>query len=183
MGTHEREREKCVTSRRQAMRTIAISGLAAAVPLGAAALGDETSPDAELIRLGAEFDRLYSEWLPLWRRWSDFESVTRTEALAFAGKATSVWERYCQVSNANGCAEATAANDAASDKVTEVAGRIRQLPARGIHGLYVKARVVLFESFATGSHDSVADEDMDWEVLCYVQFLREIASLAGEARV
>ncbi|MBS9478656.1 hypothetical protein [Ancylobacter radicis] len=186
MGTHDREREKCIPSRREALRTIGLGTMAAAVPAGALALAGEPHPDAELIRLGAEFDRLHATWLPLWRRWTEIELATRAMAERLsAGHGEAGWylyKHYRTASAANGLDASMEAADAVLRQMRDLAEKIHAIPAQGLAGLYVKARVVLHESVPTCEWYGVADNDMDWDVLVFIRFVREMAALAGEAR-
>lgn len=182
MSTHVRERESHIPSRREALRTVGFSGLAAAIPVTAVALAAEPQPDAALIHLGAEFDQLHRAWLPLWRRWVDLEVAAREAAGNFAGDQKGWYERYCSAAAGNGCIEAGEANDAAVERLRIVVDKIQATPAQTFAGLHAKARVVLYESFDASGHIGVPDADMDWDVLCFVRLVREIATLAGEAR-
>lgn len=62
MGTHERERENHVPSRRQALRTIGISSLVAAVPVTAVALA--VSPQERIARAVREIESALAELYP-----------------------------------------------------------------------------------------------------------------------
>lgn len=183
MGTHVRERKSYVPSRRETLCKIGLGAVAATLPVSLVALAGAPYPDAELISLGEEFDRLHSAWLPVWRHWTHLDVQAREAAKEIDKEMGREWyEVYRALCETSGCNAAAAANDAANDEMAIVAGRIRAIPPRTMAGLYVKARVLLTDCFAPASYSGVADDDMDWDVLCYVQLLREIASLAGEVR-
>lgn len=179
MGTHVREQESHIPSRRATLRAIGFSGLAAALPITAAALAAEPPSHAELVRLGAEFDRLHAAMLPAWWAWREAGKRCR-DILDADGPLT--LDGYKAARRDSGLDETGEVLEEAQHPLDAIVGRIRELPAGGLAGLAVKSRVVLYESFSPHQYDRVADADMDWDVFCYVRFMREIAALAGEAR-
>lgn len=179
MGTHVRERESHIPSRRQALRTIGFTGLAAAVPATVIAGAGELHADAEIVMLGEEFDRLRATWAPLHK--AHWDAWRRCRSILEAADDTGDDAFYSAVHESRVDETADAA-DAAQKPLDALSAKIRGMPAKSLQGLSVKARVVLYESFGLASHDGVADHDMDWNVLCYVRFMREIAALAGEVR-
>lgn len=179
MGTHVRERESHIPSRRQTLRAIGFSGLAAAIPVTVIAGAGELHPDVEIVALGKEFDRLHAAWVPLhkahWDAWRRCRSIL--EAADDTGD-----EAFYSAVRQSRVDETAAAADAAQKPLDALSAKIRDMPAMSLRGLSVKARVVLHEVFCPGSYDGVADDDMNWDALCYVRFMREIAALAGEVR-
>ncbi|MFI0849248.1 hypothetical protein [Mesorhizobium sp. IMUNJ 23232] len=66
-------------TRRAMLSSTPALAVAVATPAAAVCINAPLDPDAELVRLGAEFDRQYEAWKPNWRqmhamgeKWQDF---------------------------------------------------------------------------------------------------------------
>lgn len=182
MHMHSSERESYVPGRRNALRAMGIGSVAlATVPIAMLSSATDVHADAGLVRLGEEFDRLRASWLTLWRESCQASGRCR-EILEGLNLPLSI-EAYHEACRDSGLEAADDQSCAVLDVMRAVGDQIRATPATTFDGLHVKARVVLHESFNPSSLDGVTDIDMDWDALCYVEFMREIAALAGEIRV
>ncbi len=179
MGTHVREQESYVPSRRQALRAIGVGGLVATLPADGMALAGKLHPDAELIRLDAEFDRLHAAALP-WRRAAREAWARCRDILDAQGGVTSKdsWQAACLEC---GIYEIDGPLEAAEAAVEEVTAVIRSIPARTITGISVKARVV-FEEVFSGYVEGGSGHISEIDVRTYVDFMGEIDALVGEVR-
>lgn len=179
MGTHVRERESHVPSRRDALRTIGISGLVAAAPISAVALAGEPHPDAELVRLGAEFERAHADATALRRAYR--EAWDRCRGILDAGGDRLTMDSWRGACRESGISEIDDALDDANAAIEALAGEIRRIPARTIAGISVKARVV-FEEVFSGYQEGGPGYLTEGDVRCYAEFMHEIAALARELR-
>ncbi len=81
-----------------------------------------------------------------------------------------------------GLEAAATAIDAAFLSCEEVAEQIRATPATTITGLIVKVRALAFGAHVD-EREMLGDEDnMDWEPLCFLRFIRELEQMAAEGR-
>ena len=113
-------------NRRQA---IAGAGAAGALAITGPALASVPKSDAELIRLGVEFERLYAEWLPVLKEWQRLHEVAYE-----AWRAKNIpldTEALFAIQDETGSTAASYKNDAALDSLEAVAKKIRELPASG----------------------------------------------------
>lgn len=177
------------TTRRDALRKIGLAGSLIAIPGIAGALVNRAEAgvcalppgdDAELIRLGEEFDRLYAEWLPINAERKRLAAIQST-AWEAAGTPFSIkaWVDSC---DACGLTPAEDANDAAMDRLDALAATIDATPAHSLAGIATKLRVIRYVAFSGRVLDR-ADDDLDWDVLCFVRVQREVEALAEtEAR-
>lgn len=107
----------------------------------------EAAPDAELVRLGTEFDRAHAAWLPRWQEWQrlddEWRATIKARGMSFHthGEAA-VWAVQSEV----GAEAASDANDLALSEVERVADEIRLLRPTTIAGLAVKAKVACFDA-------------------------------------
>jgi len=132
--------------------------------------------DAELVRLGAEFDRRCTELVPVTREYDHLHAVAHE-----MWKAKNVpfnEDGYFAVHDETGANAAANRHEAAYESLQVVATKIRELPASGFAGLAVKVRVVRFENFNDDAFD-IPEKDMDWDVRCFHQFVAEIDRLAS----
>ena len=160
-------------NRRQA---IAGAGAAAgAMALATPALASVPKSDAELIRLGAEFDRLHAEWLPALSEWNRLfgvaHEVWKAKNIPFS------LEEVLAVQDETGATAASEREEAAINSLENVAEKIRELPASGFAGLAVKLRVLRYDNFSNKDF-AVPEVDMDWGPRAFHQFAAEIDRLA-----
>ncbi|QJP14338.1 hypothetical protein G3545_12205 [Starkeya sp. ORNL1] len=180
MCHHVRERETCIPNRRAALRTLALGVAGVALPAAAFALTPEPHPDAELIRLGEAFDRQHAAWVPLWKESDRLEKATFAAIEAAGIKFDlATYEWHCARTGFDVAADA---NVAAVDVLRRLAEQIAAIPARSYAGLHAKARVVFWECIRPADYIDVAEEALDGDVLSVIGLLREIESLAAEAR-
>jgi hypothetical protein len=171
-------------SRRETLRTIGAAALAGGVATAAAS----SSPDAHLLRLGAEFDRLYAAWLPIH---AEVERLDKEFEKEWAKKGLSIDEnlepaRYMQcriaawrqLQNEIGVDAALSGEDAACKLLDAVTKKIRGTPATTIVGLAVKARALRFDTHLSTQCD-LQEKDQDWPERVMSQFIAEIERLAA----
>jgi len=165
-----------ITNPSSVNRRQAIAGAgAAALALTGPALASVPKSDAELIRLGAEFDRLQAEWLPALSEWNHFYGVAHE-----AWKAKNIpfsEEEFFAVQDETGATAASDREDAALSSLEDIAEKIRELPAEGFAGLAVKLRVLRYDNFSNEDFD-MPEKDMDWGPRAFYQFAAEIERMA-----
>ena len=148
---------------------------------------DDRHPDARLIALGREHERLVAVWLPLWREMdrlsplmdAAMRKVQRTAGLRplARGEFLAAFEA---ASHASGHHAACEANNAALDEADAVANQIRAIPAQTLAGVLVKARV-LMNVVIHAKDMEIPNELQNWDVQCFLGFIGEIERLAAEA--
>lgn len=172
-------------SRRDILRKVGLAGSLISIPAVAGVVVSSRAEarvcaapadDAELIRLGEEFDRLYAEWLPLrdeHRRCADLrDRAWKTGGFKFSADA---YNRCCEWS---GVIAADAAEEPVLAQLDALAESILVLSASTFQGIAIKLRVVWFSAFP--NHDPAEDEDeMDWDARCLMLVRREVQALAG----
>lgn len=172
-------------TRRELLRKAGLAGSLITIPAVAgtvinnrAEANECTAPadDAELIRLGEEFDRLYVEWLPLEAEHAACARL-RDKAWKTGGFKFST-EAYNACCEWAGVTAAEAAEAPVLDRLDDLAERILALPARTFGGVAVKLRVVRFCAFgAQQAHDEI--DDLNWDVRCLVLVQRDVEALAA----
>ena len=158
-----------------------LAGGAAALPLvlaGAVAVANAaTGDDAELVRLGAEFDRLYEDWKPLWREMRRESDAFHT--FAQAGKFADYMAAY-RTPEGRRCEAAARRNNRQLDRVEAMANRIRAIQPVSLVGLAVRARVCRFDACLLPKIEKPR-EHWEWDTLCLQDFLADIERMAGKA--
>ncbi|MEQ1952473.1 hypothetical protein [Mesorhizobium sp. CN2-181] len=169
-------------TRRRLLTSAPALTVAAATPAVAAfVMPNDADADAELLRLGAEFERLYKEWIPLWHEserthdvwWQTFEARGLT------------WnenqEAIFAVSHEVGNEHAANVSNAALDKVNETAERIRATEPQTLAGLAVWAKVAKFESMpmSVASVQEITANELEWEHECLLKFFDQVDRMAG----
>jgi len=146
---------------------------------------DDRHPDARLIALGREHQRLVTVWLPLWRemdRLRPFVDVAVRNVQRAAGLRPlargELLSAYAAASHATGHAAAVEASNNALDSADEVANQIRAIPAQTFAGVLVKARVLMDVVIPAKDMEAPA-ELQNWEVQCFYGFLAELERMAG----
>jgi hypothetical protein len=152
------------------------SALSLASSTKSKAVTSAASSDAELLKLGEQFDEAYAEWVPLhaeWRKQSElFEAAYKIEP------GDQKLEKYFAALEAHPAGAAGDANDAAIDRCNDLSNAVRAIPATTLAGLAAKARVAKFDCFSPNQF-SGPHEDWDWDVKCFADLLSEIERLAG----
>ncbi|MEQ1953609.1 hypothetical protein [Mesorhizobium sp. CN2-181] len=150
----------------------------AAVVTPAAACFGTSDPDAELIRLGAIFDRLYEDWKPLWRemdrahnRWA---AAMHERGTCFGEDMDALFASQAEF----GVDIAGDRNNAHLDKVEAAAAPIRVMQPKTLAGLAVRARVCRFDSASLPEIDRPRG-DWDWATECLECFIADIERMAA----
>jgi len=165
--------------------------MTAILPAAALAADNDNEADAELVRLGAEFDRLYAEWLGLEQEAYRLDDLVSEQIdiqeVARSGVRGSQWTERCKEWNAlrirTGCEAAITTAEAKAEVIDALSKRIRAIPAVGIAGIAVKASLLAFECL--GVFDQLyfwnggryEDADLDTERLH--RFVTEMRTMAG----
>lgn len=152
----------------------------AAVATPAAACVVQLEADAELMRLGAIFDRLYEDWKPLWRemdrahnRWA---AAMHERGVSFGEDMDALFASQAEF----GVDIAGDRNNAHLDKVEAAAAPIRVIQPTTLAGLAVRARVCRFDSASLPELDRPRRE-WDWATECLECFITDIQRMAGLA--
>lgn len=159
-------------SRRTMIGACAIAAIA-----GAPALASMQHPDAELLRLGIELNRLLPAIAPLKaeedKRNKIFEAEASRIGLVLWGVAwrklrieMGVEEAICELGAA----------DMAIDAVTE---QIRRTPSKTFAGIAVKARALRWDCMLFCEHDLTRNEQ-DWPEQVMTDFVDEMERLGAE---
>lgn len=161
------------------------SAVAAATTIPVAVVGCIANParaaaaDAELIRLGAEFDRVYPSWLAAWREWQRHEDLwERTlheRGMTGARRST---EACLAVFDEIGGRAASDANDALVKRLDDIANAIRAIQPTTLAGLAVWAKAARNDCVPPRDAERAAEE-RDWDVKCLIGFLDQVEGLAA----
>jgi hypothetical protein len=139
------------------------------------------SDDAELVELGAEFDRVYASLPPLHREANRINAQWRQTILArgmsFAGHGN---EACCALHKELGGEKAEDAQQAVLDVLDGLAARIRALRPTSIAGLASWAKAARFDALSLGIMEQKPD-DRDWGDKHLVAFFEEVERLALSA--
>jgi hypothetical protein len=148
----------------------------AAVPIaGVPTLaGGAAHPDAELLRLGEEFERRYAASLPFTADRKQREEKFTDD---WKSRELSIGE-WRQLSEATGFEAAIDAETRAVDLIEAVTSKIRKTPAKTFAGLAVKARALRFDAHLSTMCD-LPPEDQDWPEYVMNEFVAEIDRLAA----
>lgn len=164
------------TSPRRTVIATALAGLASGCAPAALA---STSPDAELVRLGAEFDRAEGDWIPLWREWQRHERLWRdtikARGMSFAEHGTDAV--MAVFADAGGTA-ASEANDAALVRLDALASQVQKLRPTTLAGLATWAKVARFKGTSLVDRETLA-RDRDLDVQAILEFLELVEGLAS----
>lgn len=163
---------------RHITRRSALKGSAALALAATPGLASASSPDAELLALGKEFDAAWGDWFPKWRAMREkgvhFEEEMRQKMpTPFSG------EVYDQIADACGYSPVMDTNNAALDLVTELSERILAMPATTIGGFAVKASALVFVAVPP-AEVAIPDRDRDYHNSKLMAFADEMRALAAE---
>lgn len=166
------------TNSRRAVIATALAGLAAGcAPIGARAA---TPADADLIRLGKEFDRAEAEVLSLWREWRRCEALWRetiaARGLSFEKSEAAVWAVHKEV----GATAASDANDASLDHLDRIRDAIHAIKPTTIAGLAAWAKAARFDGVSNYERDK-APEDRDFQAAAILDFIDVLEAMAAQA--
>lgn len=138
----------------------------------------DTALDAELVRLGAEFDRARAAWLPRWQEWrrldDEWRATLKARGMSFHTHGdAAVWAVQSEI----GAEAASDANDLALSEVERLADEIRPLRASSVAGIAAKAKVACFD--AVPMHQLMRpDGERDHGFQSIIALLAEIEALA-----
>ncbi|MGB7089512.1 MAG: hypothetical protein WBL57_06090 [Methylovirgula sp.] len=174
--------------RREFLRQLAAASVLT-IPVAAAAFvhGD---PDAELARLGAEFERHYAEYVALAgemiRIGDRFEEEAERQGIDPRHRRDD-YPKWVRLRHDVGYEAAITSSNAKAEIIDEIAKRIRAIPAAGIAGMAVKAAVLHFDCLTAVDHvgywnDESYDPD-DWGIEQVHNFVAEIRAIAGGSHV
>lgn len=137
-----------------------------------------TSPDAELIRLGAEFDQAEADWIPLWREWQRHERLWRetldARDMSFTGGNM---DAVMAVFDDAGGRVASEANDAALARLDRIAEQIKKLRPTTLAGLSAWAKVARFDGVSIHAREKPANrrEHQEAAILDFLGLVEELA--------
>jgi hypothetical protein len=146
---------------------------------GAREARSPSHPDDELLRLGAEFDRLYAAIAPLTAKSQRLDEIFN---LVYPGGIPSgSFDKWAKFRVDCGLGAAIHAENTAEDLAIAVVRQINKTPARTFAGLAVKARALRFDT-GFDNKSNVPEDDLDWPQVAVNNFLDEIERLGVETQ-
>ena len=128
-------------------------------------------PDAEIIRLGEEHDRLRAAWVAAWHEWQNCEDEAQ-EAFELAGGGDyKAWFAFCATHPAGAASDR---NDEAIEPLQEVDRIIRTFEPKTLAGWLVRLRVERDEVIHPRDAYRRLNE-LDWEQRCLSQLHDDLA--------
>jgi hypothetical protein len=171
------EPDNGLASRRAVVRALGTAVLASGT-LATACQAAAAHPDAVLLSLGAEFERLHAAWLPInaetWRLNSAFEKEWDKKGLSIDANLI----EFSQLAKETGADAAATVEGKALDLLDALTAKIRETPAKTFAGLAVKARALRFDAHLSTQCD-LPLEDQDWPEQVMNQFVAELDRLAS----
>jgi hypothetical protein len=159
------------------LAALAAAPIAGVPPLAGAAI---PHPDAELLRLGEDFEQRHAAWLPVaaecTRLGGLFDEAWDRSGLSL-GDNFEVWKQLRIESGVEAAAEA---EGRAFNLVDAVTTKIRGTPAKTFAGLAIKARALRFDAHLSTQCD-LPLKDQDWPEQVMNEFVAEIDRLAAAA--
>jgi hypothetical protein len=175
-----------LTRRHILNRAYIVTAAAAAVTLPAACT--LVSEDDELIRLGAEFDRLHAQYLPLNRLALERGCVFRDRIVAIGDnqrRALSI-EEIGQIQDECGLTAPNRQAHEIADRLDALTKAIRALPATTPQGFYAKVRAASFDCGFSHAFADQSPAEMEYDIGCFFQLLEDakrFAETTAEKRV
>ncbi|MEQ1956331.1 hypothetical protein [Mesorhizobium sp. CN2-181] len=164
-------------TRRKLLASTPALAVAVATPAAAVCTMPTSEPDAELLRLGAEFERQYEAWKPYWRT---MHAMGETwQEFARSGRFADFMDAW-RTPEGDAYEAAIETNNEKLTRLDELAKRIRAIPPSTLAGLMVHARVCRFDCLPLPKLEE-AREDWDWDVECLTGFLEHVERMAGSA--
>jgi hypothetical protein len=136
-------------------------------------------PDAHLLRLGAKFDRLHAEWLPLNTKERLLGSIFHDEVERRGISADRQYKAWCKLRDETGYEAAIGATNDVLKLIDDVIGRIYATRPTTIAGIVVWARAVRFNVDLSKPSTAPA-EDQDWDFFAMNNFVATLERLAEE---
>lgn len=170
-----------IITRRAALRGMGAATAAAGVMGGAVLAVAAEHPDAELIRLGDEFEAVFGEWCAQFPAYRAALEALKAKLQGLRGDA---WiEGYGKLFDGPDFRPYQDRNEALLDRKDELVARIRALPAVTVHGLVSKAKVLLSGSLsvehALHTHEPSEELELDHELV--LELINESSRLAAAA--
>ncbi|MDI4657237.1 twin-arginine translocation signal domain-containing protein [Xanthobacter autotrophicus] len=134
-------------------------------------------PDAELLRLGAEFEREHVILVHLKKEEKRCKSVFEVER---ARRGTQGWDDLTALHEETGYEAAIDRSSDQFDKLDAITSVIRSIPAQTIAGLAVKVRATAYDCHFSLSFDLPPDQ-IDWQEGCFLQLVRDVERMAKVA--
>lgn len=136
--------------------------------------------DAELLCLGAEFDKLFAEYVELKREEDRLEDIfeEELEKAGYDQKKDRGLVEFFRVRNEVGFEQHITFDNEFAERIDEVTKEIRAIPAVTMAGIWVKARALRFDARGV-KQVGLPDRDKDFDVECLDHFVAEIQQLAG----
>ncbi|MFG1282266.1 hypothetical protein [Xanthobacter autotrophicus] len=169
-------RERTTTRRALLKATGALGSIAAlAVPVVVLPEVEAAEhPDAELLRLGAAFEREHVTLAHLKKEEKRLKSVFEVER---ARRGAQGWDALTALQEETGYEAAIDRSSDQFDKLDALTGVIRSIPARSFAGLAVKARTTAYDCHFSLSFDLPPDQ-IGWQEGCFLQLVREVERMA-----
>jgi hypothetical protein len=142
--------------------------------------GAAAHPDAELLRLGEEFERRYAASLPVDAECKRLERLFNEEWRRRGLSIDDNLAAWLELGAETGFEAAVEAENAACDRIDAVTKKIRETPAKTFAGLAVKARALRFDAHLDTQRDLPLG-DQDWPEHVMNEFVAEIEALAAAA--
>ncbi|GGD93615.1 hypothetical protein GCM10011390_10440 [Aureimonas endophytica] len=167
-------------TRRAFLRTAATAG--ASVAAGGMAIMATPShaaghPDAELLALGAEFDRAFAAYKIAAVHASNLADAFHAKNGTWPRKAEQRHNAYAAAYGRD-VDPAIVASDDAARVADKLAIRIRSIPAKTLAGVAVKARTLRYDLCKWGD-DPEPMSEWDWDDFCLESFIRGIQEIGG----
>lgn len=166
-------------SRRSLLKRAATIGTIAALaaPAGAFPKSDAAElRDAELLRLGAEFEREHVILAELDMEVERLKSTFETEQKRLGIRE---WDAVNALREETGYEEGLTRLSDHLDRMDALTSVIRSIPAQTFAGLAVKVRVAAFDCHFSLSFNLPPDQ-IDWQEGCFLQLVREVERMARE---
>lgn len=141
------------------------------------ALADVAHPDAELLRLGQEFERLHAAWLPVDAECTRLDELFEEEWGRRGLSIDANLGAWSRLKDEMGFEAALEAEERAFLLIDAVTTKIRETPAKTFAGLAVKARALRFDTHLDTQCD-LPPRDQDWPEHVMNQFIDELDRLA-----
>lgn len=168
--------------RREFLRRLAAASVLT-IPVAAAAFvhGD---PDAELARLGADFERHYAEYLVLYEESDRVCALVDDEGERMGLKPGGLaWLELRKQRNVDA---AIKISNEKAELLDDIADRIRAIPAVGIAGLAVKVSLLPFDMHNMGDEIAIKNglvDDLDLGTERLHSFIAEVHTVARGSHV
>lgn len=150
-----------------------------------ALLGSATSPDAELLALGREFDALHAQFLFLFTTEQELEvrylaAKDEISGLLDDGQISpaEAMDRLGEAETLTGWGAASAATDMIVGDMDPIAWEIKEAKAHSLAGMIVKARVAKWAwTYTCGKYLAQPENELDWEDRFAIDLIESVLAL------